>query len=49
MAERTKVGMSLDTFMARFEQQPFELINGEIWDVTPTKFQHSKISKRIYS
>ncbi len=48
-AEHTKVGMSLDTFMARFEQQPFELINGEIWDVTPTKFQHSKISKRIYS
>lgn len=37
MAERPKIGMALDEFMARFEEQPFELINGEIWDVTPTQ------------
>lgn len=49
MAERTKIGMSLDEFMERFDEQPFELIDGEVRDVTPTKFQHSKISKRIFS
>ena len=48
MAERTKIGMSLDEFMVRFEEQPFELINGEARDVTPAKKKHSKISKHIY-
>lgn len=48
MAERTKIRMALDEFMARFEEQPFEIIDGEIWEMTPTKKQHSKVSKRIY-
>lgn len=48
MAERTKIRMPIDEFMARFEEQPFELIQGEIRDVTPAKKKHSKISKRIY-
>lgn len=49
MVEQIKVGMSLDEFMSRFEEQPFELINGELVTVAPTKFQHSKISKRIFA
>ena len=48
MAERTKIGMALTEFMARFDEQPFELIDGEIRDVTPAKKKHSKISKHIY-
>lgn len=48
MAERTKIGMALNEFMARFDEQPFELINGEIRDVTSAKKKHSKISKHIY-
>ncbi|MEM9955653.1 MAG: Uma2 family endonuclease [Chloroflexota bacterium] len=48
MAERTKIGMSLDEFISRFEEQPFELINGEMWNMTPAKKKHSKISKRLY-
>lgn len=48
MAERTKIRMSLDEFMARFEEQPFEIIDGEIREMTPAKKKHSKISKRIY-
>lgn len=48
MAERTKIRMSIDEYVARFEEQPFEIINGEIWAMTPAKKKHSKISKRIY-
>ncbi|GAB5490629.1 MAG: hypothetical protein Phog2KO_08440 [Phototrophicaceae bacterium] len=48
MAERIQIGMPLDEFMVRFEDQPFELIEGDIRNVTPAKKKHSKLSKRIY-
>lgn len=48
MVEQVKIGMSLDEFMSRFEEQPFELINGELVTLAPTKKSHNKISKRIY-
>ena len=48
MAEQVKIRMTIAEFMERFEAQPFELIQGAIWEMTPAKKRHSKISKRIY-
>lgn len=48
MAEQIKIRMTMQEFIERYEQQPFELINGEIWEMSPVKKKHSKISKRMY-
>jgi len=48
VAERTKLGMPLAEFMEKFDEQPFEMIAGETWEMSPTKKLHSTISKRIY-
>ena len=46
--QQTKIGMPLAEFLRRMDEQRFELIDGEIWDMTPTKRTHSRVSKRIY-
>lgn len=48
MAEQIKLGMPLEAFMEKFDEQPFEMIAGEIFEISPTKKLHSTISKRIY-
>lgn len=41
-------GMSVDDFMRRYEQAPFELIHGEIIAMSPVRLWHDDISKRAY-
>jgi len=41
-------GMTLQEFMERYEEQPFELIDGEIVIVGPLKHLHMQIVKAIY-
>lgn len=48
MAEVVRVGMSLEEFESRFAMQPFEIINGEIRDMAPTKRFHREISRHIF-
>lgn len=49
MLEQQKVvGMSLDDFMAKYEEQPFELIDGEIIPMGPLKHRHAQITKAFY-
>jgi Uma2 family endonuclease len=48
MAERTKIGMSLDEFMARFEEQPFELINGEIHPLPIEIKRHAIVRNKLF-
>lgn len=47
MVERARE-LTIDEFMRLYDEQPFEIINGERKMMSPTKFGHSKISKRIY-
>lgn len=48
MLEQHKIqGMSLDDFMAKYEEQPFELIDGEKVIMAPTKFEHNTIQHII--
>src|SRR5688500_14816924 len=49
MAERTKLGMPLEEFMEKFDEQPFEMIDGEILAMSPTKKLHGKVSRVIYN
>lgn len=48
MAEQVKIRMTIQEFMERYEEQPFELIRGEIWEMSPVKFGHSESAKIIY-
>jgi len=48
MAEQVKIRMMMQEFIERYEAQPFELINGEIREMSPIKFGHSQVAKRIY-
>jgi Uma2 family endonuclease len=41
-------GMSIAEFIERYEQAPFELLEGEIVPMSPTKFRHTEIGKKIY-
>jgi len=48
MAEAVRIGMSLDEFIHRSEQGgKFEIINGEIIEMSPTLFGHFKIVKKL--
>lgn len=49
MAEKVSVaGMSVDDFMRRYEAEgPFEIIDGEIVKVSPTKYGHTHIIWRL--
>lgn len=50
MLERQKLdGMSLADFMKEYEEQPFELIDGEIIQMAPVKYRHNIIQKRIFA
>jgi Uma2 family endonuclease len=48
MTDYTQLGMPLDVFVQRMNQQKFELIDGEIIAMTPTQRPHSDTAKRLY-
>ena len=49
MLEQHKIqGMSLEDFMAKYEEQPFELIDGEMIPMGPLKHLHAQITKAFY-
>ena len=48
MAEQLNIRMTVQEFIERYEEQPFEFINGEIREMSPVKFGHSQVAKRIY-
>ncbi len=48
MAERTKIGMPIDEFMARFEEQPFELINQYVFPLPIELKRHTKIRNILF-
>ncbi len=49
MLEQQQIkGMSLADFMEQFEEQPFELIDGEIIPMGPLKHRHAQITKAFY-
>jgi Uma2 family endonuclease len=48
MAEQVKIRLTIQEFIERYEEQPFEFINGEIREMFPVKFGHSQVAKRIY-
>lgn len=45
---QTRVGMPLDEFLEAFNQQPFELINGEKIIKMPNMFFHSELIRRLF-
>ena len=47
MVERVRE-LTIEEFVRLYDKQPFEIINGERKMMSPTKFGHSKISKRVY-
>jgi Uma2 family endonuclease len=48
MLEQQKIqGMSLEDFMIKYEEQPFELIDGDIVIMASTKFEHNTIQHII--
>lgn len=49
MLEQQKIDrMSLDAFMTKYEEQPFELIDGEVIPMGPLKRRHAEITKLFY-
>lgn len=48
MRIQDRIGMPLDEFIQRYDDAPFELIDGEIVPKMPTVSGHSKIIKRVY-
>jgi Uma2 family endonuclease len=43
-----RIGMSLDEFIHEYEQQPFELVDGEKVLLMPTVFEHTATLKFLY-
>lgn len=46
--QQKQQGMSLADFTLQYEQQPFELIDGEVIPMAPLKYGHTRITKQIY-
>ncbi len=50
MLEQQKIDrMALNDFMVHYDEQPFELIDGEILVMTPMKYKNNVIQKRIFA
>ena len=48
MRIQDRIGMPLDEFIRRYDDAPFELIDGEIVPKMPTVSGHNKIAKRVF-
>ncbi len=49
MVEQTiQVGMSLNDFIERYNQTPFELVNGEIIPLSPTVAGHNWVARALF-
>ncbi len=48
MSVQTRIGMPLDEFIRRYDEAPFELIDGEIIPKMPTVSRHNRLSKRFF-
>lgn len=48
MRIQARVGMPLEEFIWRYDDAPFELIDGEIVPKMPTLSGHNKLAKRIF-
>lgn len=47
MTTVTKVGMPLDEFMRRYDEQPFEIIDGEIIEMSPSVSKSSYLANKL--
>ena len=48
MSVQTRIGMPLDEFIRRYDEAPFELIDGEIIPKMPTVSGHNQLAKRFF-
>ncbi|MBI1257094.1 MAG: hypothetical protein GC204_06460 [Chloroflexi bacterium] len=48
MSVQTQIGMPLDEFIRRYDEAPFELIDGEVIPKMPTVSGHNRLSKRFF-
>jgi Uma2 family endonuclease len=48
MSVQIQMGMALDEFIQRYDQAPFELIEGEIVPKMPTVSRHNQLAKRFF-
>src|SRR5215813_7620292 len=48
MSVQTQIGMPLDEFIQRYDEAPFELIDGEIVPKMPTISRHNQLAKRFF-
>lgn len=48
MVTVTRTGMSLDEYMRRYDEAPFEIIDGMVVPMSPTKFGHNYVTRLIY-
>ncbi len=48
MSVQTQIGMPLDEFIRRYDEAPFELIDGEIVPKMPTVSGHYRLAKRFF-
>ena len=49
MTEKVTIRMTMQEFIERFEEQPFELINGKIHPIEPELFGHVLVRHNIYN
>jgi Uma2 family endonuclease len=48
MSVQTRIGLPMDEFIRRYDEAPFELIDGEIVPKMPTVSYHNRLSKRFF-
>jgi Uma2 family endonuclease len=48
MSVQTRIGMPLDEFIQRYDEAPFELIDGELVPKMPTVSRHNRLGKRFF-
>ncbi|MEO8396851.1 MAG: Uma2 family endonuclease [Chloroflexota bacterium] len=48
MSIQTQIGMPIDEFIRRYDEAPFELIDGEVIPKMPTVSGHNRLSKRFF-
>ena len=48
MAQAKKTGIALDDFLKIYSDQPIEVVNGEIRNISPPEFRHVRIARDIF-
>jgi Uma2 family endonuclease len=49
MLDKVRLGMTLQAFVERYEQEPFELIDGEVIPMPPVLYGHSHMAHVLYN